>query len=174
MEGFRVRQGRLVARVGAEEQAVLLMCVDQVRAMLAGEEPSEPWLPGRPTLARVFPTASRTDPEVAAEFAELTLASMRRHKTARLARLAGHLAVGKMVLTREEADDVAAALNDVRLVLAELLGIETAGDSERLYSKLDDGPPTHEGLLGEIYAVLSAVQESLITALISSEGLGRG
>jgi hypothetical protein len=104
-----------------------------------------------------------------------------------------------LVLAREDAPAFAAALTDIRLVLAERLGIETEEDADRLYATLeaqaaaeeeaesraahgraaDDDRPAREILeqevrayLGSVYTALSWLQESLMAVLL--DDLGRG
>jgi hypothetical protein len=101
-----------------------------------------------------------------------------------------------LVLARDAAPAFAAALTDVRLVLAERLGLETEEDADRLYATLeeqaaaeeeaagvgpsdDDDRPAREILeaearawLGSVYAALSWLQETLMAVLL--DDLGRG
>ena len=173
--------------------------------------------PEDPAVRRLLPDASRDDEAVAAEFRRLTEADLRSAKIARLRDVWQALvdpATGAsgppgrrrsrprttvdddddLVLTREDAPAFAAALTDVRLVLAERLGIRTEEDADRLYAVLeaqaaaeedaaalghpaDDDRPAREVLeqemrayLGSVYAALSWLQESLMAVLLADLG----
>ncbi len=90
--------------------------------------------PADPALARLLPSASQ-DREVAHEFRRLTESDLRRRKVANLRLVWTGLRgpAGPLVVPHEAAPAWAAALTDVRLVLASRLGIETDDDAERLY-----------------------------------------
>ncbi len=180
--------------------------------------------PQDPAVRRLLPDASRDDDAVAAEFRRLTEGDLRAEKVGRLRDVwaalvapAGPREPGApgarrrsrprtavdddddLVLSREDAPAFAAALTDVRLVLAERLGIETEEDADRLYATLeaqaaaeeeaearagagrrrpaDDDRPAREVLeqevrayLGSVYAALSWLQESLMAVLLDDLG----
>jgi hypothetical protein len=157
--------GGFVANLGADEGAVLVAVVEHVRGMIRGEAP--PGLDALPSLTRLFPPASMTDGDVARDFAALTGKAMRENKDERLGRLAAHLSGATVRLDKEGAADAVAALNDVRLALAEVLGIETPEDADRIGSLRSghDEPTGMEDVFAEIYVALSALQESLVLAL---------
>lgn len=158
--------------------------------------------PEDPAVRRLLPDASMDDDAVAAEFRRLTEDDLRSAKTGRL-RVVWALLLGAtsaprgpldddddLVLERAHAPAFAAALTDVRLVLAERLGLETEEDADRLYATLeeqaaaeedavgvgpadDDDRPAREILqrevrayLGSVYAALSWLQESLMAVLL--------
>jgi hypothetical protein len=167
--------------------------------------------PDDPAVRRLLPDASRDDDEVTAEFRRLTEADLRLTKIERLrdlwvtlvgprdaarARgLARSLGLGAdddedLVVARDDAQALAAGLTDVRLVLAERLGLETEEDADRLYESLEeqatamderddlddpeDDRPAREILaqevrayLGSVYAALTWLQESLMTLLLA-------
>jgi hypothetical protein len=158
--------------------------------------------PADPAVRRLLPDASRDDDAVTAEFRRLTEADLRASKIDRLRsvwralRGEGEVLTGvgidddeDLVLRREDADAFAAALTDVRLVLAERLGLETEEDADRLYEALeaqaaaeeagwpDDDRPARQVLadelrayLGSVYAALTWLQESLVSALLADLG----
>ena len=163
--------------------------------------------PQDPAVRRLLPDASRDDDAVAAEFRRLTEADLRDTKVARLRDLwtaltgdaepvpgAGIDDDDDLVVPRADAPALAAALTDVRLVLAERLGIESEEDADRLYETLeeqaeaqdaqdelggtvDDGRPAREILaeevrayLGSVYAALTWLQESLMALLLADLG----
>ncbi len=108
--------------------------------------------PGDPAVRRLLPDASRDDDAVAAEFRRLTEADLRFAKIARLREVWSALLGSPpttsaprtsadddddLLLTRGDAPEFAAALTDVRLVLADRLGLETEADADRLYTTLE-------------------------------------
>ena len=165
--------------------------------------------PEDPAVRRLLPDASRDDDAVSAEFRRLTEADLRATKVERLRAVWSALVepgpptpVGgrwaalddddDLVVPRADAPGFAAALTDVRLVLAERLGLESEEDADRLYAALeaqaeaeeraagvgpvddDDDRPARDILadelrayLGAVYAALSWLQESLMAALLA-------
>ena len=152
--------------------------------------------PADPALARLLPSASE-DREVAHEFRRLTESDLRRRKVAnlRLAWTGLRGPAGPLAVAREVAPAWAAALTDVRLVLASRLGIETDDDAERLYEVAEgavdpadadgtrdstggsgDGPDGSgedevldaevRAALAALYAALTWLSESLIQAML--------
>ena len=144
-----------------------------------GPTAQDPTEPLDPALRRLLPTAS-DDAEVAAEFRRFTQVDLRGLKIARLlalVRALGHgAAKDKLSVPRHAADLLAGALVDVRLVLAERLGVEDDESADALYDELaraqsGDTPESHgEALrlhLAAAYAALTWLQESLITAQLA-------
>jgi hypothetical protein len=157
-------------------------------------------------VRRLLPDASRDDAHVAGEFRRLTEDDLRAGKIARLALLwdlvtAPGVPADELVVPAERAQDVAATLTDVRLVLAERLDVRTDEDADALYDVLDDEPdhPRHarddtpvDGVgaddatrddtadderavrryLVSVYGALGLLQESLVELLL--EDLRRG
>lgn len=189
MRVFRPEGAVYVARVEPAERALLLDAVDDVLALLGGAVPPsdgprvatgpvEP--PADPALRRLLPDAS-TDPRVAAELRRLTEQDLRATKTDHLARLRACVdgAGPELVVVPSEAPAVAAALSDVRLVLAERLGIRTDADAEVLHTLalLGPGPDADEAeqgvhLLATLHVVLGILQESLVELML--DGLPDG
>ncbi|WP_426595101.1 DUF2017 domain-containing protein [Cellulomonas sp. McL0617] len=210
MRAFRRRRGLYVARLDDDERGVIAALVADVAELLgAGRideaavvpspadgsprlqlEPVEP--PSDPAVRRLLPDASRDDPEVSAEFRRLTEDDIRAGKVARLSRLWTALttpAEGQradaFVIEAGDAKDVAAAITDLRLVLAERLDIRTDGQAERLYDQLLASPgadldepsddddvgtdldPATRRYLVAVYGALSWLQESLVEALLT-------
>ena len=196
---FAARGDRLRCRAAPGERAVLVDVVDGVVRLLGGDPADEPGddgpgteppgatppdplatltlggppvaAPRDPALRRLLPDASRTDPEVAAEFRRLTEDDLRRGKLERLAALRAALRhPDGVVVGREAAADVAAALTDVRLVLAERLGVRTDADADALYAVAlgrDGADDDERALLATVYAVLTVLQESLVRHLVA-------
>ncbi|WP_081680567.1 DUF2017 domain-containing protein [Cellulomonas sp. URHD0024] len=208
MRAFRRRRGLYVARLDDDERGVIAALVADVVELLGGGrideesaddpvsatrdgsprlqlEPVPP--PSDPAVRRLLPDASRDDPEVSAEFRRLTEDDIRAGKIARLSRLWTALTTPSegqradaFAIEPSDAKDVAAALTDVRLVLAERLDIRTDGEAERLYDLLLTSPtaeleePVSDGLdpatrryLVAVYGALSWLQESLVEALLT-------
>ena len=172
--------------------------------------------PEDPAVRRLLPDASRDDDAVAAEFRRLTDADLRATKIERLQDVwsaltgpqppvpgAGADDDEDFAVRRERAHGLASALTDVRLVLAERLGLETEEDADRLYESLeaqaaaqddddpdalddpddllDDDRPAREILaaevrayLGSVYAALTWLQESLMAVLLADLDSGSG
>lgn len=190
-----------VAHLDAAERAAVLDVVDDVLELLGARAPQERWpdgpwpptlelnqgpvtAPSDPALRRLLPDASRAAPEVAAEFRRLTEDELRGTK-------AGNLAVLRSVLTADPetpgvrvepsaAPAVAAALTDLRLVLAERLGIRSEADAEAAYRLVVEGGPLdvtdRDGVarrfLATVSTLLGVLQESLVVLML--EGLPGG
>jgi len=141
---FVARDGAFVARLDAAERDVLADVVEQVVELLGGVEAADagPFRmgvapiapPEDPALLRLLPDGSKADPEVAAEFRRLTEADLRATKVTNLLRLRDAVvgAGPRLVVEVDAAPGLVAAFTDVRLVLAERLGIRTEADAEAL------------------------------------------
>ncbi len=163
-----------------------------------GETAGQPWpdgprwtvpevvppTPEDPALLRLLPDASRDDPEVAGEFRRLTQGDLLAAKRDRLEAL--HRAVlaappgrphDELVVPLASAAEVAAALTDVRLVLAQRLDLRTEQDADDLYDELARRPTRgQEGrrFLGAVYEVMTWLQESLVQQLAGTLPPGDG
>ena len=203
MRGFTHRKGMYAARLDADERDVVAAVVADVAELLgAGRlearspvpaddgrprmrmEPLPP--PSDPAVRRLLPDASRDDPAVAAEFRRLTEDDLRAAKIARLTRLwelvstpAPGWRADAFVVAPQDAQDVAGAITDLRLVLAERLGVRTDEQAERLYDALVEPPdldpddeqtevldPDARRYLVAVYGALSWLQESLVELLL--------
>ncbi|MGM7422721.1 DUF2017 family protein [Cellulosimicrobium sp. ES-005] len=145
--------------------------------------------PPDPAVRRLLPDAS-DDVEVAAEFRRFTQDDLAARKVGRLVRLARLLVdpepaeVAPFTVARDEAEDVAGALTDVRLVLAERLGLRTDEQVEGLYDELDregdDGPDDGEvggaprRFLVSVFLLTGLLQESLVDGMLADLRAGRG
>ena len=185
--GFTRGPGGYAVHLADAERRVLADVVDQVVELLGGirEEPGagahplqrvqlggEPIVaPSDAALLRLLPDGSRGDPRVAAEYRRLTEADLRATKTAQLSRFRALLDGSGAPLDPDEAPAVAAAMTDVRLVLAERLGIHDEADAEAAYRLAVEGgraDPTDDGtrlLLATVSAILGVLLESLIDLL---------
>jgi len=141
--------------------------------------------PQDPAVRRLLPDASRDDPEVADEFRRLTEDDLRARKVARLRALWTSLMDGEpgwpehaLVVSPQAADDVAATLTDLRLVLGERLNLRTDADSEALYDGLTgEDEDDVRAYLASVYGALSWLQESLLAVMLAAPerpGGGRG
>jgi hypothetical protein len=93
--------------------------------------------PDDPALARLLPDAHKEDPEASSEFRRYTEQGLRQRK--RQALETARLALGRDgALTLDDPEQQAwlVALTDVRLVLAERMGLRTEEDHERLMDAL--------------------------------------
>ena len=166
MRAFKRRRGMYAARLDTDERDVIAALVADVaellgagrleargpEALVVGDgnprmriEPLPP--PSDPAVRRLLPDASRDDPQVAEEFRRLTEDDLRAGKIARLTSLWDALTTpaegwraDAFVVAPQDAQELAAAITDLRLVLAERLGIRTDEQAERLYDALLDSP----------------------------------
>lgn len=219
MRPFRATRRGYVAVLDVPERLVLVHVVGDVVELLqaagaaardADETGSASWpaqdvqAPQDPALRRLLPDASRDDADVSAEFRRFTQGDLVEAKEARLLALAALLLDdpdhkgGDLVVARERARDVAAALTDVRLVLAARLGIESDEQSEALYDEVErgarsasdaDGAGGEPGegevgpdgasdgprqFLGAVFVTAGWLQESLVDAMLDDLRASRG
>lgn len=202
MRGFVARDGVAVAGLDEDERLVIARIVADVGLLLGGERfgveeharlphredlaealrfldglSETPVEPDDPALLRLLPNAAPTDREVADEFRRLTQEDLRATKLARLRGLWEDLSAegAEWVIPADEVMTVAAALTDVRLVVASRLGLETDEDAEALHEEIARaamvarrGDPSEfedaERLwLGMLYDALTWLQESLVS-----------
>jgi hypothetical protein len=159
---FRRRGGEVAARLDAAEAGVLGLLLDQLEQLLSAEADD---VSDDPVIERLLPDGHRTDPEIAAEYREMTESALRTGKADDLAMVRATLpADGGDV--RLDADQAAAWLrttNDMRLALGTRL--EITEETE---------PPEdvtgEEGQQLAVYYWLTAVQGSLVDALADARG----
>ena len=109
---------------------------------------------GDPVLDRLFPVAYRDDPDAAAEFSRYTRSGLVDHKTSAAGAITAALARdGSIELTDDAAERWLPVLTDLRLVVADRLGI------------MRDDDPVPQDSLGEVYHWLGELQGYLIEAL---------
>ncbi len=160
MRPFRpARGGAVVARLDRAEAGVVALLLDQLEQLLEADADD---VGGDPVLARLLPEGHRGDPELAADYRELTESSLRSGKADDLATVRATLPDGGGEV-RLDADQAAAWLrstNDLRLALGTRLDISE-----------DTEPP--EEVAGEedqqlaVYYWLTALQGSLVDALVA-------
>ena len=137
-------------------------------------EPVPP--PDDPAVHRLLPDASRDDPAVAGEFRRLTEDDLRAAKLSRLSWLWSALQHDGPVVPEAQAPAVAATLTDLRLVLADRLGIRTDEDADRLLRTVGrrrrHGTDEVRAYLATVYDALTWLQESLVQAMLARGDLG--
>jgi hypothetical protein len=158
MRPFRAtRSGDVVARLDPAEAGVVGLLLDQLDQLLAADADD---VAGDPVMARLLPVGHRGDPELAADYRELTESSLRSGKTDDLAIVRATLpdGGGEVRLDRDQAGAWLRTSNDLRLALGTRLDITE-----------DTEPP--EDVVGEqdqqlaVYYWLTALQGSLVDAL---------
>lgn len=123
--------------------------------------------PADPALARLLPDGHRDDPQASADFRRYTELGLRERKRAGLETARVTLGrEGPLVLDDGEARAWVVALTDVRLVLAERMGLRTEQDHERLREQAQD---EDDGLVVmlSLYDFLTWLQETLVAALVA-------
>lgn len=204
MKGFECQDGHAVAHLDEQERTVIARVVADV-GLLLGSEPfgltsvSEQYVPQieaieeqlarwgdaapepeDPAVLRVFPNAAPTDREVADEFRRLTEPDLRDMKIARLRRIWDQLSGDDdaWVVPLDQALDTAAALTDIRLVMASRLDVMDDVDAQRLHQEVELAEHalatgatellefTPERVwLGMLYAALMWLQSTLVDCL---------
>ena len=134
-----------------------------------------------PVVGVLLPEASE-DPVTAMEVSSLTRARLRSGKVDRLARMAAELRAPSgpeatvLVPIGQEAEWLG-AINDIRLVLAQRLGIESAQDAGRVHDvvsqEASESETAHEQWYRGtvlVYDMVTWWQESLVSALFGGTG----
>ena len=179
MRTFTKRFGRYSAAFEREEATLISDLVDQVRQMLAGRRaessadplarltgmaPAPGTAPKDPAMARLLPDFHASDPEFSAGLRMLREPDLIALKDSNAIALLDSLprGGGAVHLDGPTAQAWVAALNDVRLALGVRLDI-TDDDYE---PAVDADPESMEMAIFATYRWLSAVQDSLVTALL--------
>ena len=153
-----------VAVVEPAEATILVSLADQLQALLADSlaSPSD----GDTAVRRLLPDAYRADPELADEWRRLSRRGLVDRKISFAHSLSSALAAGVDVdtartvpLTFDAALDWARGIGDLRLVIADRMGIIVDGD---------------EGTFGEpglrdVYDLLAWMQDALVQVLDEAE-----
>lgn len=127
--------------------------------------------PSDAALLRLLPNAVNNDDDEALEFRRLTERSLRETKMGALRGASLVLDSSRIVLNREQAQIFSRALNDVRLVLAQRLEIETAEDADRIHEVQDSTQAEDvESYLALVYNFTTWLQESLMQSLLEQHG----
>ncbi len=210
MKGFQVSphadQPAAVAELDSEERAVIARVVADVGLLLGGEPfgmeigvpdgDEDPLFrhlrgleaaltdPDDPAVLRVLPNASPDDREVAEEFRRFTEPELRTLKVDRLRVMWRSLSEDgpEWIVPEPDALSTAAALTDIRLVLASRLGLTTDDDAMALHEEIErahdqvteDGPDSalqnpERVWLGMLYQALTWLQESLMNYVMRDD-----
>ena len=163
MKPFRARGREVVARFDPAEVGVLGLLLDQLEQLLDDDEVSDD-----PVLQRLFPDGHRGDADIAADYRDMTEESLRTGKADDLASMRATLPIGggEVRLDREQAGAWLRTTNDVRLALGVRLDITE--DTEP-----PDDPAEDEGQQLAVYYWLTAVQGSLVDALVDGRAARR-
>ena len=182
----RRRSGQIEVRLPQDERAVLVRLLSDVSVLLddgsGDDEGRDPLadlvgmdlgkaaaVPSDPAVARLLPDASADDAEVAEEFRRLTEFDLRRRKRSNLAIAAEALQRPDhpLTLAPDEAGALLKGLTDVRLVLAERIGLRTDEDDVLLHDAVRAAGDTDEPWVvhAALYDVLTWWQEALVEAL---------
>jgi hypothetical protein len=149
-----------VAVVEQAEALILVSLADQLQALLADALESDP--ASDSALQRLLPDAYRDDPELADEWRRLSRRGLVDRKISFARTLSTALAPGiddesarTVPLTMETALDWVRGIGDLRLVIADRMGIATDGD---------EGTFAEPGLR-DVYDLLAWMQDALVQVL---------
>ena len=162
MRPFRRRGDEVIARFVDAEADIVGLLLDQLEQLLAAD-PADSG--GDPVMARLLPPGHASDPELAAEFRDLTEAGLRSGKSDDLATVRATLPPqgGEVRLDDEQARAWLRTTNDLRLALGTRLGVTAETEPP-------EDPTDEEGSQLAVYYWLTAVQGSLIDALAAGRG----
>ncbi|WP_433874250.1 DUF2017 domain-containing protein [Sinomonas atrocyanea] len=125
--------------------------------------------PEDPALLRLLPNAVKDDAESSLEFRRLTERSLRESKVGALRAAAMGLESGHVLLDDAASRHWSTALNDVRLVLAERLGIRNEEDAERIHGITDWAEADDvEKYLALVYNFVTWLQTTLVEAMLDA------
>lgn len=134
-----------------------------------------------PFVEALLPDASE-DPDIAVEVAAMTRGRLRALKSERARRVMAELieptgAHGAVRVSAGTEQDWLGVLNDLRLVLAQRLGIDSAEAAEDVHAIAREAPPPHESDefrwrrgAALSYDMLTWWQESLLRVLLRGQG----
>ncbi len=144
------RRGHVILQLTPTERGLLSALTTQYTDIVTGDDE------GDPAVTRLFPVAYRDDEEAAAEFRQYTLSGLIDRKIGNSGRMAASVEThphGRLELDAEEVGAWLPAITDLRLVLAERLGIHS------------DADPAPDGELAQVYHWLAELQERLVLAV---------
>jgi hypothetical protein len=159
---FRRRDDVLVARLVDAEAGIVGLLLDQLEQLLAADAVDTG---GDPVLARLLPPGHTGDPEIAADFRDMTESGLRSGKADDLATMRATLPPdgGEVRLDDEQARAWLRTTNDLRLALGTRLGVTAETEPP-------EDPADEEGSQLAVYYWLTAVQGSLVDALAAGRG----
>jgi hypothetical protein len=158
MKPFRAaRSGEVVARLDPAEAGIVGLLLDQLEQLLDADADD---VRGDPVMARLLPDGHRSDPELAADYRDLTESSLREGKTDDLAMVRASLPAGggEVRLDRDQAAAWLRSTNDLRLALGTRLDVTE--DTEP-----PDDPADEQDQQLAVYYWLTALQGSLVDAM---------
>ncbi|WP_137826864.1 DUF2017 family protein [Brevibacterium sp. 2SA] len=186
MAAIDARGDDVVLRLEDNERSLMLTVFTDLAALLSeetedGDEDSRPdsenWearlglierpRPDDPALLRLFPDVDPLDEERSAEFRRLTefdLAQAKAHNVRII--LMGLRRGAAITLTRDDVLAWMKGLNDLRLVLAVRLGIDTEEAQEETYARRGELDESEELTL-TLYDFLTWIQDRLTTSLLA-------
>jgi hypothetical protein len=167
MRPFRRKGAELVARLGDAEAAIVGLLLDQLEQLLAADPDDSG---GDPVLARLLPPGHASDPEIAADYRDLTETALRGGKADDLAIVRATLPPdgGEVRLDDDQARAWLRTTNDLRLALGTRLGVTEETEPPEIDSSGDAAD--EEGSQLAVYYWLTAVQGSLVDALVAGRG----
>jgi hypothetical protein len=159
---FRRRGDELVARLVDAEAGIVGLLLDQLEQLLTAD-PADSG--GDPVMARLLPPGHTGDPEIAADYRDMTEAGLRSGKADDLATVRATLPPegGEVRLDDEQARAWLRTTNDLRLALGTRLGVTAETEPP-------EDPADEEGSQLAVYYWLTAVQGSLVDALAAGRG----
>jgi hypothetical protein len=163
VRAFRTtRSGEVVARLDPAEAGIVGLLLDQLEQLLAADADD---VAGDPVMARLLPEGHRGDPELAADYRELTETSLRSGKTDDLAVVRATLPEdgGEIRLDRDQAGAWLRSSNDLRLALGTRLDVTE--DTEPPAEIADE-----QDQQLAVYYWLTSLQGSLVDALAAGRG----
>ncbi len=165
MRGFQATEAGWQAILEPEEARILLSLSRQLQSLLA--DSLEPDALADGAVRRLLPDAYRDDPEAAEEWRRLSRRGLVERKVAHAATLSRALAAPAVAsepttITLEPSDalDWVRAVGDLRLVIADRIGIVVDGD---------EGTTAEPGLR-ELYDWLAWIQDDLVRVFESGDG----
>jgi Domain of unknown function (DUF2017) len=162
MKPFRRKGDHLVARIVDAEAGIVGLLLDQLEQLLSAD-PADSG--GDPVLDRLLPPGHADDPEIAADYRDMTETGLRTGKAEDLAIVRATLPPdgGELRLDDDQARAWLRTTNDLRLALGTRLGVTAETEPP-------DDPADEEGSQLAVYYWLTAVQGSLVDALVAGRG----
>ena len=170
MRPFRRKGDHVVARFVDAEASIVGLLLDQLEQLLTAD-PDDAG--GDPVVERLLPPGHASDPDLAAEYRDLTESALREGKADDLALVRATLPPqgGEVRLDDEQARAWLRTTTDLRLALGTRLGI-TAETEPPDIDPSGDGTGEEDSQL-TVYYWLTAVQGSLVDALAAGRAARR-